>query len=91
VGRTEDYSQLTGQLYFVPAGGGLWVLRYAPLGKEDESGGSVVLGQDRQLDNYREGDLVAVEGKLTGEQGSSRLGGPLYQVRSIRLVDRPRP
>jgi hypothetical protein len=89
VGRAADYSQLTGQLFFVHADGGLWVLRYAPLSQDDGNGGSVVLGRDRHLDNYREGDLVTVEGSLVQQRGSQRLGGPLYRVRSIQLIDRP--
>jgi hypothetical protein len=89
VGRAADNSRLTGQLFFVHADGGLWVLRYAPLGKEDANGGSVVLARDRQMDSYREGDLVTVHGEIVKERGSSRLGGPLYRVRTIQLVDRP--
>jgi len=90
VGRAADYSKLTGQLFFVHADGGLWVLRYAPIWKEDTNGGSVVLARDRQMTSYREGDLVTVHGEVVSERGSSRLGGPLYRVRSIELNDRPR-
>jgi hypothetical protein len=89
VGRAADYSRLTGQLFYVHADGGLWVLRYAPLWKEEANGGSVVLARDRQLDNYRDGDLVNVEGSIIQERGSWRLGGPLYRIRSIQLLDRP--
>ncbi len=89
VSRSADNSKLTGQLFFVHADGGLWVLRYAPLGKEDPNGGSVILARDRSMDSYREGDLVTVQGEVLNERGSSRLGGPLYRVRSIQLVDRP--
>jgi hypothetical protein len=88
VGRAADYSNLTGQLFFVHADGGLWVLRYAPLWKEDGNGGSVVLGRDAKIASYREGDLVKVQGEVVTERGSSRLGGPLYRVRTIELVDR---
>jgi len=90
VGRAADYSKLTGQLFFVHTDGGLWVLRYAPLSTEDSHGGSVVLARDRVMKNYREGDLVSVEGQVINEKGSAKLGGPLYRVRSINLVDRPR-
>jgi hypothetical protein len=91
VTRAADYSQLTGQLYFVHADGGLWVLRYAPLAQEDANGGSVVLARDRKMDSYREGDLVTIEGQVLSQKGSARLGGPLYRVRTISLVDRPQP
>jgi hypothetical protein len=87
--RAADYSRLTGQLYFVHADGGIWVLRYAPLSEEDANGGSVILARDRRMDSYREGDLITVEGRVISEKGSPRLGGALYQVHTIRLVDRP--
>jgi hypothetical protein len=90
VSRAADYSKMTGELFFVHADGGLWVLRYAPLSSEDANGGSVVLARDRIMTNYREGDLVSVEGQIISEKGSAKLGGPLYRVRSISLVDRPR-
>src|SRR5262249_51387394 len=62
VDRAADYSWLTGQLFYVHADGGLWVLRYAPLSKEDGNGGGVVLARDDKLDSYRDGDLVRVRG-----------------------------
>jgi hypothetical protein len=89
VGRAADYSKLTGQLQFVHADGGLWILRYAPVSEEDAHGGSVVLARDRSMDSYREGDLVTVQGRIISERGSSRLGGPLYRAQSIELVERP--
>jgi hypothetical protein len=89
VSRAADYSKMTGQLFYVHADGGLWVLRYAPLSEEDAHGGSVVLARDRMMNNYREGDLVTVQGQVISEKGSTRLGGALYRVQSISLVDRP--
>jgi hypothetical protein len=89
VGRAADNSKITGQLFFVHADGGLWVLRYAPLWKEDPNGGSVVLARDREMESYREGDLVTVQGEIVNDRGSAHLGGPLYRARSIQLVDRP--
>ena len=89
VGRAADYSKLTGQLYFVHADGGLWVLRYAPLSEEDAHGGSVVLARGLVMNNYREGDLVTVAGQVISQKASRRLGGALYQVRTMSLVDRP--
>jgi hypothetical protein len=88
VDRAADYSWVTGQLFYVHADGGLWVLRYAPLSKEDAHGGSVVLARDRQMDTYREGDLVTVHGEILNEKSSIFLGGPLYRARSIQLVER---
>lgn len=89
VAHAADYSKLTGQLSYVHADGGLWVLRYAPLSEEDQYGGSVVLARDRTMNSYREGDLVAVEGQIISQKSSARLGGPLYRIQNISLVERP--
>jgi hypothetical protein len=86
--RAADYSWLTGQLFYVHADGGLWVLRYAPLSDEDRNGGGVVLVRDRQMDSYRHGDLVKVHGELLDARGSKYLGAPLYRATSIQLLDR---
>ncbi len=91
VDRAADYSWVTGQLFYVHADGGRWVLRYAPLSKEDSNGGSVVLARDRQLDSYREGDLVTVSGEIIHPKNSVFQGGPTYRARSIQLIDRPQP
>jgi hypothetical protein len=88
VEHAPDYSWVTGQLTFVHADGGLWVLRYAPLDVEDPNGGSVVLARDVRMDDYREGDLVTVHGEIVSQRSSKFLGGPLYQVQSIQLVQR---
>lgn len=88
VDRAPDYSWITGQLFFVHADGGLWVLRYASLGQEDPNGGAVVLARNRQMDSYREGDLVKVRGDLLNMKGSSHLGAPLFRLQSIELIER---
>jgi hypothetical protein len=87
VDHAPDYSWLTGQLFYVHADGGLWVLRYAPLWKEDPNGGSMVLARDLRMDNYQEGDLVTIHGEILNPRGSDFLGGPLYRVQSIQLVE----
>ena len=89
VERAADYSWLTGQLFYVHTDGGLWVLRYAPIWKEEANGGSVVLARDVPMDSYREGDLVQVRGEILQDKASSSLGGPLYRSQSIQLMDRP--
>jgi hypothetical protein len=87
--HAADFSTITGQLTFAHVDGGVWVLRYADLGTEDANGGSVILARDARLSKYREGDVIRVEGRIVDSKGSSRLGGPLYQVRVINLIDRP--
>jgi hypothetical protein len=88
VAHAPDYGCLTGQLFYVHADGGLWVLRYAPLWKEDRYGGSMVLARDLRMENFKEGDLVTVHGEILNQRSSVYLGGPLYRAHSIQLVDR---
>jgi hypothetical protein len=88
VKRATDYSWITGQLFYVHADGGLWVVRYSPVGQEDQNGGGVILARTLDMDSYREGDLVTVRGEILNEKGSRYLGAPLYRVNEIQLVDR---
>jgi hypothetical protein len=88
---SADYSRVTGQLSYVHTGGGLWVVRYAPIDGEDRYGGSVVLAPVVSMDSYKEGDLVSVTGEVLndGQRTSKFLGGPLYRTTSVTLLDRP--
>lgn len=89
IGAAEDYSWITGQLFYIHADGGRWVLRYAGVDQEDKYGGSVVLKPAAEMKNFREGDLVSVNGEvLTDGRASKYLGGPLYRVTSISMMDR---
>ena len=92
VGHEEDYSWVTGQLCFVHADGGLWVVRYATVDTEDRFGGSVVLASVVNMKNYREGDLVTVHGSiLKAGRASKYLGGALYRAEGIDIVERSDP
>jgi hypothetical protein len=89
VGHEHDYSRITGYLYYVHADGGCWVLRYAALDQVDRYGGSVVLAAGLEMGNYREGDLVTVYGEVLNEGRAMRsLGGALYRVQMIEMVER---
>jgi hypothetical protein len=89
VGHAEDYSWITGQLFYVHADGGVWVLRYASVSEEDRYGGSAVLAPAVNMKNYREGDLVSVNGEVLDQGRASRhLGGCLFRASSIDLIER---
>ena len=90
LGNAEDYSWVTGQLFYIHAGGeGIWVLRYAPLDREDRYGGGMVLAEAVSMSKLREGDLVTIHGDVLNEGRASKyLGGPLYRVQSVQLIDR---
>jgi hypothetical protein len=89
IGHSDDYSWVTGQLYYVRAGKGLWVVRYATVDTEDKYGGSVVLAPAVNMKNFREGDLVSVQGEILSEDRASRyVGGPLYRAAHVELIER---
>lgn len=89
VGCAPDHSWITGQLFYVHADGGRWVIRYTSVGEQDKYGGSVVLAPGVDMKNYREGDLVSVNGKVLSDARTTRhLPGALYQATSISLIER---
>lgn len=89
IGRADDCSWVTGQLFYVHADGGKWILRYAAVDEEDKYGGSVVLAPAVNMKNFREGDLVSVTGHILSEARASKyLGGPLYRVETIDMMER---
>ena len=92
VGHENDYSSITGQLYYVHANGGMWVIRYADVDQVDRYGGSVVLTPTVEMRNFREGDLVNVCGEILNNGLPVRnLGGALYRVNSIQMIKRNDP
>jgi hypothetical protein len=89
VGRADDFRWIIGQLFYIHADGGLWVVRYAPLDKEDRFGGSVVLAAATSMEGFQEGDLVTVHGEILSEERASKfLGGPLYRANAVNLNQR---
>lgn len=89
VGAAEDYGWVTGQLFFIHADGGMWMIRYASQDQEDKLGGSVVLAPAVNMKNFREGDLVCVHGAVLKQERANRhLGGGLYRVDRIDLIER---
>ena len=92
VGHETDYSWITGQLFYVRADGGRWLLRYGHPDEVDKYGGSVVLAPTVEMRNFREGDLICVYGQVIEDGRASRsLGGPLYRTNSISMVERADP
>jgi hypothetical protein len=92
VGHEEDYSWITGHLFYVYGDGGHWVLRYTLPDQVDRYGGSVVLAPAVEMKHFREGDLVCVTGRVINEaQNGHGLGGARYRVDTINVVERADP
>jgi hypothetical protein len=86
----DDGSWIIGELHYLHTDGGRWVLRYAPLDKEDRYGGAVVLANNVDMSKYREGDFVFVRGQILDEgRATKHSSEPLYRVTSIDLNERP--
>jgi hypothetical protein len=90
IGHEADHSWLTGQLYRVKAGTNvLWVVRYATSEEQDKHGGTVVLAPAAGMQNFREGDLVSVQGQiLNGGRASEQVACPVFRASEVSLVER---
>jgi hypothetical protein len=61
---------------------------------EDDWGGKVRLGKDARLDQFKEGDVVRVEGEILRDTRGNRGDWhhyPAYQIHSIQLIERKSP
>jgi hypothetical protein len=87
----NDYSWIQGRLRWVQVNGGAWIVRYAPLDQVDQYGGSMVLTRDARVDRLKEGDFVRIEGEVLSDRSTIFLGGPLYRIKEIALVQAAAP
>jgi hypothetical protein len=84
-GRGPDYRWLRGVLDVHHRGD--FRLRYADASADDRFGGKVRLSDDQQLRDYRDGDVLFIEGELVPNSGSGTRGDyPLYRILSVRRV-----
>lgn len=86
--RASDYSWISGTITQDPQTGD-WQVTYDPDGN-DEFGGVLTLVHDDALENFLEGDMIRVYGKID-QRANDRVGRPLYRPtpnRISRLVDR---
>jgi hypothetical protein len=89
VGHENDYSWVTGQLHYIDAEGGRWIVRYATADTEDRYHGNILLPPDVNMRNFRAGDLVSVRGEVINGGVPSRIGeAPFYKVDAIDIIER---
>ncbi len=86
-GHGKNYRWLLGHLQRVHSPKHQWKIRYAALDENDEWGGSMILAPDAQLDQWKDGDQVYVEGEILTKRPSLYLTGPLYRVHIIRSAE----
>jgi hypothetical protein len=87
-GHAADYAWLQGVLdrHYL----GHMDLRFCDASEEEEWGGKVSLAEDPRLKQFKDGDVLFVEGELVMENGQPKRGRtnryPLYHVRNVELV-----
>jgi hypothetical protein len=83
-GHAPDYRWVAGVLDR-HAKDGYWTIRYADFGTDDEWGGKVRLMDDPRLREFRNGDVVYVEGELMRSAGGPAY--PPYRVSEVKRVE----
>ena len=80
----NGYTWLRGKLEYSTAGR-RWKLRYIPIdGQTDQFGGSVVLPNSPQLEQFHAGDMVTLEGTVGNSPAEHGSFSPLYELRAIK-------
>ncbi len=81
-----DYKWLTGSLEYSRTDR-RWKLRYIPIdGDTDAYGGSVLLPETADLDNYQPGDFVTIRGQIAARGPDDRGFAPLYRYEQIERL-----
>ncbi len=87
-GHAADYTWLQGILD--KNFHGHFSLRYCDAAVDDQWGGKVHLEDDPRLAQFKEGDVVMVEGEIVRENGQPVRGAwnhyPRYHIRSVKLI-----
>lgn len=88
-GHGDDYSWLQGVLEKHYRG--RLYLRYCDPSTEDTHGGKVCLDHDPVLAQFKDGDVIHVEGSMAAEKDPTRHEGwkhfPQYRIRSAKLIE----
>lgn len=90
-GYGPEHRWLVGTLHRVHMPGSDWKLRYLPLSEQDQYGGGAVLSIDARIDEFKDGDIVYVEGEVIGDRPTLYLSGPLYRISAIQALPEPSP
>ncbi len=82
--HAADFSWIVGELGYQHSRGGVWTVRYLPLDQSDAHGGQVILNKDPRLAEFKEGDTVRIEGRISKR---STTGPPTYRITTISKAE----
>jgi hypothetical protein len=82
--HAEDFSWIVGELGYQHSRGGVWTVRYLPFDRTDANGGQVILSKDARLAQFKEGDMVRIEGRIAKRSNTS---SPTYRITAISKTE----
>lgn len=85
--RAADYKWVQGRLQIIHTRHGECRIRYCSIDKEDLYGGSLVLKHDARLEEFKEGDIVRIEGLVIEDRSGRPFAAASYRIDTIRLVE----
>jgi hypothetical protein len=83
--HADDYTWLTGRLEYLYVRN-IWRIRYAGCDEDDRYGGSLVLTASFPVNDFKEGQLIRVEGIVLHTEAHDHDGRPLYDVHAIQVL-----
>lgn len=83
--HADDYTWLTGRLEYLYVRN-IWRIRYAGCDEDDRFGGSLALTASFPVSDFKEGQLIHVEGSILRGEANDHDGRPLYEVRAIQIL-----
>jgi hypothetical protein len=86
--HADDYTWLTGRLEYLYVRN-IWRVRYAGCDEDDRFGGSLALTASFPVQEFQEGQLIHVEGRVLHGEACDHDGRPLYEVHAIRVLKKP--
>lgn len=89
VGHEKDYTWITGVLTRIPGFKSQWVVRYAGPFELDKYNGSVMLSRTPDTNQFSDGDLVNVHGRIVpNARGAGPHAGAVYEASDMFLIEK---
>jgi hypothetical protein len=86
--HADDYTWLTGRLEYLYVRS-VWRIRYAGCDEDDRFGGSLVLTASFPVKEFKDGQLIHVEGQVLDAETHDQDRRPLYEVHAVQILNNP--